>query len=505
MSFTRQYFTASDGGGSSDDNFQGFLDASGSATQLDDAQAGQFWNVSVAGTLLGKELQEGEFVSCVQNVTGTPTDFTAFRDSRNDITDNLNGTTATKSLSENQGRVLNEKILALPAVPTVIDNVASNSATDALSANQGRILQGEIDNLPTPPVVEDNLTSTSTVNALSANQGRALKSDIDALPTPPSVVDNLTSTSTTSALSANQGRELKTLVDAADSPNRFIDVIKNGHTFTVGMPMAVTDEQDIYEAADSRTNANFIGFIVAITLNGFTIQEGGDCQVLSGLIAGQDYYLSINGTISTQLPTLGTERVVKVLRSTSTTGGFIQSHVFTPPIKNTLNKPTGIVLQHKEVIQTAQVVITPSNLVDTDWPGMSIDITQNADVANNSKFKVSINASFSPNATQTFWYLKLFRVVGGVETQIALGDAFTVYVRSWVAICENSGNSRMIHPFSATFIDDPDTSAQVTYKLKVIKGFGSTSISLNRAMTTETTNTALGSSVSIFKVEELMQ
>lgn len=44
-------------------------------------------------------------------------------------------------------------IPSIPSVPSVINNLTSSSTTDALSANQGRILLNKINALPTSPVL----------------------------------------------------------------------------------------------------------------------------------------------------------------------------------------------------------------------------------------------------------------------------------------------------------------------------------------------------------------
>ena len=58
----------------------------------------------------------------------------------------------------------------------VVDSLVSTSATSALSAKQGKVLNDKI--VALGPV--DNLTSTDATKALSANQGKALKDAADA-------------------------------------------------------------------------------------------------------------------------------------------------------------------------------------------------------------------------------------------------------------------------------------------------------------------------------------
>lgn len=58
-------------------NFQGSLDASTLGSQLDNAQAGDYWVVTVGGTIFGTNpisLAVGDHLVCTNNVVGTPTD-----------------------------------------------------------------------------------------------------------------------------------------------------------------------------------------------------------------------------------------------------------------------------------------------------------------------------------------------------------------------------------------------------------------------------------------------
>ncbi len=97
----------------------------------------------------------------------------------------------------------------------IVDNLESTSADSALSANQGRILDEKIDSAKVEVI--NNLESTNTDTALSAYQGKVLDEKITSQNTTltsaiesakTTVVNSLTSTSTDSALSAYQGKVL---------------------------------------------------------------------------------------------------------------------------------------------------------------------------------------------------------------------------------------------------------------------------------------------------------
>ena len=89
------------------------------------------------------------------------------------------------SLDAYQGKVLKDSI------PGLVNALDSTDATKALSANQGKLLN---DNKQDKLTAGDNITIINNV--------------ISATATPITIIDNLSSTSGTEALSANQGRIL---------------------------------------------------------------------------------------------------------------------------------------------------------------------------------------------------------------------------------------------------------------------------------------------------------
>ena len=114
------------------------------------------------------------------------------------IVDNLTSSDQDKTLSANQGRVLDNKISAKVAKADIIDNLTNNSSTLVLSAKQGKTLNDKIINLSNDlntkitntnnaiPVIQDNYKTIKswdeTANAkmtLSARIGKLLKNEID--------------------------------------------------------------------------------------------------------------------------------------------------------------------------------------------------------------------------------------------------------------------------------------------------------------------------------------
>lgn len=86
---------------------------------------------------------------------------------KTDIVDNLNSTSATKVLSANQGKILDNKITTSSNLKIdkndIIDNLDSTNSTKVLSAKQGNILNGYINTINT------TLTNKANINDIAAN------------------------------------------------------------------------------------------------------------------------------------------------------------------------------------------------------------------------------------------------------------------------------------------------------------------------------------------------
>ena len=95
----------------------------------------------------------------------------------------------------------------------VIDSLISTSTTDALSANQGRVLNNKIvaieNDYLTSTNIKDNLTTDSATDALSAKQGKALNTRLAALEG-----DNLDS-----RLDTLEGQNLDSRLDTIEAKN----------------------------------------------------------------------------------------------------------------------------------------------------------------------------------------------------------------------------------------------------------------------------------------------
>lgn len=100
-------------------------------------------NIKVSAMPSATILNPDDLIMIVQNGSNKKASYSLFKVAP---IDNLNSTSTEDPLSANQGKILNDKILALD-IPTVVNNLTSTSTTDALSANQGKILNESIKNV----------------------------------------------------------------------------------------------------------------------------------------------------------------------------------------------------------------------------------------------------------------------------------------------------------------------------------------------------------------------
>lgn len=142
-----------------------------------------------------------------------------------------------------------------------------------------------------------------------------------------------------------------------------------------------------------------------------------------------------------------------------------------------LDDKAGSVIQVQQAIKTD--VFTSSSASWVDWTGMSVNITETAGRSTRSLFKISFSSGVSNSSSNSFQYVRLIRRVSGVDTLIAAGNAVASAQRAWVdaAIGDPGGVSYMttLKPLSAVYVDTPNTTSTITYKLQVIKTNGGTS------------------------------
>lgn len=224
---------------------KGGLDASLIGSQLDNAQAGWWYKVTVAGTLFGTnpiELAVGDNLYCQTSVTGTPDDGSAFFK-----VDNTESPDLLKT-----GNIVNN----------LTHTVADNSVLDA---RQGKVLKDAQDEIDTN--VNDLITLTGVAEN-AVNFGSFTGS-------------TLTANSVLKVLL----QELETAVESAQNPNKVI-----GEILTVTNGSAVVSDL-----------ANAPTLILGVYLNGIRQRagSGNDYTISGSTITFEDTLKNVGNNIDT--------------------------------------------------------------------------------------------------------------------------------------------------------------------------------------------------------------
>tara|TARA_B100001996_G_scaffold382724_1_gene375422 strand:- start:45 stop:638 length:594 start_codon:yes stop_codon:yes gene_type:complete len=122
------------------------------------------------------------------------------------------------------------------------------------------------------------------------------------------------------------------------------------------------------------------------------------------------------------------------------------------------------------IIQVLQTVKTDTaNYGTASWAdvsGMSQVITPTAVT---SKFKVSVDARIGAASYTASIHLRLVRTVGGSDTVIGVGDAASNRTQGFWGTEEfgrESSPPYQVRSVSTCYLDDPDTTSAITYKLQ---------------------------------------
>ena len=147
-----------------------------------------------------------------------------------------------------------------------------------------------------------------------------------------------------------------------------------------------------------------------------------------------------------------------------------------------------------QVIQTVKTnTVSHNNASFTDVTGMSVDITPSA---SNSKILVMLDSRFGITTN----YSAHGRLVRG-STVIYVGDS--AGNRNQAFYGNKSGENREAFNFVATFLDSPNTTSTVTYKLQTASQSSSATIDLNRTIN-DTNNNYDGRFASSITVMEVL-
>ena len=136
----------------------------------------------------------------------------------------------------------------------------------------------------------------------------------------------------------------------------------------------------------------------------------------------------------------------------------------------------GGIIQIKQTVKTSKFsTTTTGNTIDVT--GVSVDITP---TSNTSKIFVMCSGYFGNGNNDSFAHLRLARVIGGVEEMhLSRGDQRSGETRATMGAALRSGggaSSNISRHFSCHFLDSPNTTSSVEYKLKILVTQGTPAI-----------------------------
>jgi hypothetical protein len=122
--------------------------------------------------------------------------------------------------------------------------------------------------------------------------------------------------------------------------------------------------------------------------------------------------------------------------------------------------PSGSVIQILQSVKSDTFTTTSTNYVDI--PNLSVTMTPSS---TSSKIHVTYNCNANSFGHAS---IKLVRVIGGTTTDVAIGDASGIMTRCGHKVYGHSsyGTIYNIDSFSKQFLDSPNTTSAVTYKIQ---------------------------------------
>lgn len=132
--------------------------------------------------------------------------------------------------------------------------------------------------------------------------------------------------------------------------------------------------------------------------------------------------------------------------------------------------PTGSVLQVKQSVMTTSLYEAGATIHLSD---LDVDITP---TTSNSKFLIRAQICISSLGTR-YHAVKLYKRIGGVDTQISKGDKGSANSRTeaWLVCGTGDGTNKEYEqqPVFGEFLDSPNTTSAITYKVEVGSGYSS--------------------------------
>lgn len=134
--------------------------------------------------------------------------------------------------------------------------------------------------------------------------------------------------------------------------------------------------------------------------------------------------------------------------------------------------PSGTVLQVQSALKTDTFSSTSQCPSFVDVTGLSVSITP---ISTSSKILVLANIALGYTLNNFAFY----RILRGASTVVGEADAFGN--RTPVAAVGYDTNEGHFEKISATYLDSPATSSQITYKIQVATGSSSYAMYINRS------------------------
>jgi len=132
--------------------------------------------------------------------------------------------------------------------------------------------------------------------------------------------------------------------------------------------------------------------------------------------------------------------------------------------------PSGSVLQVKQSVMTTSLYEAGAMVHLSD---LDVSITP---TASNSEFLIRGQICISSLNTR-YHHVKLYKRIGGVDTQISKGDNGSANTRpeAWLICGTGDGTNREYEqtPVFGEFLDSPNTTSPITYKVEVGSNFAS--------------------------------
>ena len=136
----------------------------------------------------------------------------------------------------------------------------------------------------------------------------------------------------------------------------------------------------------------------------------------------------------------------------------------------------GAILQ---VVQDTKTdTFSTTSATDVEVSGLSVSITPSS--ASN-KVLISVNLGQVGGYQNCFAGFTLYRIIGGTSTDLLIGDAGggNRPSRTFVGTTDNN-SSYGSYTASFEFLDSPNTTSEITYKIKVRSGYTNYTVNVNR-------------------------